>query len=183
VVTCEDGLVRDILGDHRLAKALGGDEDAVAAGGEEVETERGLDGGAVDPREPRPVKGRPGGDAPEAAAEQAAIEAAAGAFLLLDVGEMLEELGGTPAAFGGEGDEVVQVLGGVIRAEKLEASGSEAIGHLLLRGRGRREQAIVVGQLPGCTTTTATAPIVASMAPPQSPACRPDTIWSESTSN
>jgi hypothetical protein len=103
-----------------LPSPLGGDEDAVAAGGEEVEVERGLDGGPVDPRGPRPVKSRHGGDAPETAAEQAALEAAAGAFLLLDVGKVLEELSGTPAPFGGEGDEVVQVLGGVMQAEELE---------------------------------------------------------------
>ena len=82
--------------------------------------ERGLDGGAVDPRGPRPVKGLHGRDAAEAAAEQAAFEAAAGAFLLLDLREVLEELGRTPAAFRGEGDEVVEVLGGVMQAEELE---------------------------------------------------------------
>ena len=120
VMAGEHGLVGDVLGDHGFAEALGGDEHAVAAGGEEVEVERGLDGGPVDPRGPRPVKGVHGGDAAEAAAEQPALEAATGALLLLDVGEVLEELGRTPAAFRGEGDEVVQVLSGVVQAEELE---------------------------------------------------------------
>ena len=112
--------MRDVLGDHRFAEALGGDEHAVAAGGEEVEVERGLDGGAVDPGGPGPVEGVHGGDAAEAAAEQAPLEAAAGALLVLDVGEMLEELDRTPAALRGEGDEVVEMLGGVMQAEELE---------------------------------------------------------------
>jgi len=116
----EDGLVGDVLGDHRFAEPLGGDEDAVAAGGEEVEVQRGFDGGALDARGPAPVEGLHGGEAAEAAAEQAAFEAAAGALLLFDIGEMLEELGRTPAAFGREGDQVVQVLGGVMQAEELQ---------------------------------------------------------------
>src|SRR5712692_4627606 len=79
----EDGLVRDVLGDHGLAEALGGDEDAIAPGGDEVEAERGLDGGAVDARGPRPVEGVHGGEAPEAAAQQrlrGALEAGRGAL-------------------------------------------------------------------------------------------------------
>ena len=99
---------------------LGRDEHAVAAGGEEVEAERGLDGGAVDARGPGPVEGLHGRDAAEAAAEQAALEAAAGAFLLLDLCEVLEELRWAPAALGREGDEVIEVLGRVMQAEELE---------------------------------------------------------------
>jgi hypothetical protein len=38
----------------------------------------------------------------------------------ITVGQMFEELGRTPPAFGREGDEVVQVLGGVMQAEELE---------------------------------------------------------------
>jgi hypothetical protein len=40
--------------------------------------------------------------------------------LLLDLREVLEELGRTPPAFRGEGDEVIEVLGGVMQAEELE---------------------------------------------------------------
>ena len=76
--------------------------------------ERGLDGGAIDPRGPGPVESLHGRDAAEAAAEQAAFEAAARAFLLLDLREMLEELRRTPLPFRGEGDEVIEVLGGVM---------------------------------------------------------------------
>ena len=49
--------------------------------------------------------------------------------------EMLEELGGAPAALGGEGDEIVEVGGGVVQAEGWRASASGAIGRLLA-GRG-----------------------------------------------
>ena len=97
-MTREDRLVRDVLGDHRLAQALGGDQDEVAAGGEEVEAERGLDDGAVDGGGPGPVEGVHRGEATEATAEQAPLEAAAGAFLLLDLDEVLEELGRAAAA-------------------------------------------------------------------------------------
>ena len=79
--------------------------------------ERGLDGGAVDALGPGPVEVAHGGEAAEAAAGEAAFEAAARALLLLALDEMLEELGGAPAAFGGEGDDIVEVRGGVAEAE------------------------------------------------------------------
>jgi hypothetical protein len=110
----------DVLGNHRLAEALGGDEDDVAGVGEEVEMQDGLDGGAVDTLGPVPVEVAYGQEAAEAAAEQAAFEAAAGAFLLLEFGQVLEELGGAPAALGGERDDVIEVGGGVVQAEALE---------------------------------------------------------------
>ena len=82
VMPGEDGLVGDVLGDHRLAEALRGDEDEVAGRGEEVEAERGLDGGAVDAVRPGPVEGVHRGEAAEAAAEEAPFEAAPGPVLL-----------------------------------------------------------------------------------------------------
>ena len=120
VMAGEHRLVRDVLGDHRLAEALGGDEDEVAAGGEEVEAQGGLDGGAVDARGPGPVEVGHRGEAAEATAQEAAFEAAAGAFLLFDLDEVFEELRRAPAALGGEGDEVVEVRGGVMQPEECE---------------------------------------------------------------
>src|SRR3989454_9659836 len=98
-------------------EALGGHQDHIARVGEEAEPERGLDGGAIDALGPGPVEVAHGGEAAEAAAGQAALEAAARALLLLALDEMLEELGGAPAAFGGEGDEIVEVGGGVAQAQ------------------------------------------------------------------
>lgn len=71
VMVGKHGLVGDVLRDHRLAEALGGNKHAVAAGGEEGEMERG---GAIDPRGPRPVEEpeevrRVGGQALPAAGE------------------------------------------------------------------------------------------------------------------
>jgi hypothetical protein len=99
---------------------VGGDEDEVAAGGEEVEVERRLDGGAVDARGPGPIEGVHWGEAADPTAQEAAFEAAAGAFLLLDLDEVLEELRRTPAALGRQRDEVVQVRGGVMEPEECE---------------------------------------------------------------
>src|SRR5690606_29522781 len=44
----EDGLMGDVLSDHRLAEALRRDEDDVACRAEEVQADRGLDERAVD---------------------------------------------------------------------------------------------------------------------------------------
>jgi len=66
------------------------------------------------------VEGVHGGEAPEAAAEEAPFETAAGPFLLLDVDEVLQQLRGTPAALGRERDQVVQVRGGVVQPEERE---------------------------------------------------------------
>ncbi len=78
------------------------------------------DGGAVDALGPGPVEVAHGGEAAEAAAGQATLEAAARALLLLALDEMLEELGRAPAAFGGEGDDIVEVGGGVTETERGE---------------------------------------------------------------
>jgi hypothetical protein len=89
----------------------------VARVGEEVEPEHGLDGGVVDAFGPRPVEVAHRGEAADAAAGEAAFEAATGAFLLLTLREMFQELGDAPPAFRGEGDDIVQVGGGVAQAE------------------------------------------------------------------
>jgi len=73
------------------------------------------------------------GEAAEAAARQAAFEAAAGALLLLRRDEMLEELGGAPAPFGGEGDDIVEVRGGVPQAEAVSWSARVVVIGSLLR--------------------------------------------------
>jgi hypothetical protein len=116
----EDRLVCDVLGDHRLAEALGRDEDEVAAGGEEVEVECRLDGGAVNPGGPGPIEGVHRGEAADPTAQEAAFEAAAGAFQLFDLDEVLEELRRAPAALGRQRDQVVEVRGGVMESEEFE---------------------------------------------------------------
>jgi hypothetical protein len=120
VVPGEDRLVGDVLGDHRLAEALGRDEDEVTAGGEELEVQGGLDGGAVDARGPGPVEGVHRGEAADPTAQETAFEAAAGAFLLFDLDEVFEELGRAPATLGRQRDQVVQVRGGVVEPEERE---------------------------------------------------------------
>ena len=116
----EDRLVRDVLGDHRLAEALGGDQDEVAGLGQKLQAQGGLDGGAVEAFGPGPVKSVHRGEAAEAAAEEAPFETPAGPFLLLDVDEVLKELSGTPAALGRQRDEVIEVGGGVVQPEERE---------------------------------------------------------------
>ena len=103
----------DVLRDHCFAEALGRHEDDVARAGEEVEPQRGLDRRAVEALGPRPVEVTHRGEAAEAAAEQAALEAAARALLLLARHEVLEQLGDAPPAFGGEGDDIVEMGRGV----------------------------------------------------------------------
>jgi hypothetical protein len=116
----EDGGVRDVLGNHRFAQALRRDQHDIARVNEGVEPEHGLDGGAVDPLGPGPVEVAHGGEAADAAAGETALEAAARALLLLGLDEMLEELGQAPAPFGGEGDDVVEMGGGVTQTERGE---------------------------------------------------------------
>ncbi|WP_437592394.1 hypothetical protein [Sorangium sp. So ce1000] len=55
-VAGEDGLLRDVLGDHRLAEPMGRDEHDVARTVEKGQTERGLDLVTVDVLGPRPIE-------------------------------------------------------------------------------------------------------------------------------
>jgi hypothetical protein len=132
-VAGEHGLVADVLGDHGLAEALVGDEHDVTGRGEEVEAQRGLDGIAIDPLGPGPVEVSDGLEAAEAGAGEAAFEAAAGALLLFLADDVFEELGDTPAVFGGERDEVVELGGGGAQAE-----GRELVSEGGRRGRRHR---------------------------------------------
>jgi len=90
----EDRLVCDVLGDHGLAEALRRDEDDATRRPEEVETDSGLHEGAIDLRRPVPVLVGDRLEATEVASRQTRLEASPAALPLLDVGEMLEELGG-----------------------------------------------------------------------------------------
>lgn len=51
----EDGLMGEVLGEHRLAEALGFDEDAVLAAAEEVEREDAFEQRAVERGWPVPI--------------------------------------------------------------------------------------------------------------------------------
>ena len=68
-------------------------------------------------------------------AREASFQAAAGAVLLLDVGDVLEDLGGSPALLGREGDEVVelrQLAASSPRARRRCAEVAHSWGLLLL---------------------------------------------------
>ena len=101
--------------------------------GEEVQLQRGVDGGAVDTFGPGPVELTHRGEAADPGPGQAAFQAAPGALLLFVLDEMFEQLGGAPAALGGESHDIVQVGGGVAQAE-----GGELVSERGHRGSPRR---------------------------------------------
>jgi hypothetical protein len=110
----------DVLGDHRLAKALGRDEHDVARAVEEVELHRGLDGLAVDAARPVPIEVRERLEGPEPRATDATLEALLGPLARLGLGHVLEDLGGIPPPLGRERDEVIELGRSVGQAEGLE---------------------------------------------------------------
>ncbi len=81
-VAAEQRVVGEVLGDHRLADAVGADEDDVGGLGEEVEGEEFLDGAAVDLLRPLPVEVGHGFEGAEAGVLEAPLEAAPLAFAL-----------------------------------------------------------------------------------------------------
>lgn len=90
------------------------------AGREKVQAQGRLDGGAIEPLGPGPVELAHGSEPPDPRVREAAFQTAAGAVVLLRVDEMLQQLDGAPAAFGGERDEIAEMGGGVTEAEGLE---------------------------------------------------------------
>ncbi len=119
---------------------MGRHEDDVAGLGEEVEAKRGLHGGAVNALGPGPIELAHGHEATDARAGEAAFKTAAGSLLLLALDEMLEELRGTPPAFRGEGDDIIQVRSAVAQAERGELISERGIGRVLLRRGGPRRR-------------------------------------------
>ena len=108
----EDGVVRDVLRDHRLAETLRGDEDDVARIGEEVDGEGAVDDLPVDLSGPCPVEVDHWLEAADVAVRETALEATSDPMLVFDVDDVLEKLCRAPALAGGAGDEIVERVGG-----------------------------------------------------------------------
>ena len=70
-----------------------------------------------------------GFEALEAAALESALEAALGAVLVLDNGDLLEELERAPTLLGRECDEVVKPVGGGGQAECAQHGAKVPLGH------------------------------------------------------
>jgi len=108
-VAGEDGVVGDVFEDHGFADAVGTEEDEVSAFGDEVETEGGVDGGAVDVFGPAPVEVGHGLESSESGAFETSFEASVGFVFGFEGGELLQDGGGGPLVSGGSSDEVLKV--------------------------------------------------------------------------
>jgi hypothetical protein len=111
-VAGEDGLVRDVFGNHRFAEALRRDQDDVAGALEKFETQCRLDGVAIDLLGPGPIVIGHRFESTDATTREAPLEAAARPLVELDASDVLEELGRAPAFFGGERDQIVELGSG-----------------------------------------------------------------------
>jgi len=72
-----------VLGDHRLADAVGADEHDVGGVIEELERHQHIDGGAVATLGPGPVEVAERLEAADMGGAQSSLQAAAGAFVFL----------------------------------------------------------------------------------------------------
>ena len=111
--------MRDVLRDHRLSESAGRSENDVARALDEVEPEERLDERAIDGGGPIPIEVGHQLELLESRARQAPIESTPRAILFLDVRDVLEDLGRSPALFGGERDEIVE---GAARDEETECA-------------------------------------------------------------
>jgi hypothetical protein len=112
-VAGQDGLVDQILGEHRLAEAVRGDDDDVLALGEEVEGQDAFDRGPMDVRGPLPFEIGHGLVAPEARILEAPFHARLQARGELRVGQPFELHDRAPAFLRGARDEVIELAGGM----------------------------------------------------------------------
>lgn len=88
----EDGLLRDVLRDHRLAEPVGRDEHDVARTVEKGQAKRGLDLVAVDLLGPGSIEVDHRLESANSASSGSALEAPPCAVLLLGPGDVLEQL-------------------------------------------------------------------------------------------
>ena len=153
-VSGEDGLMGDVLGQHRLSEAVRTDEDDIVAAVEEVEGEDALEGGSVQCGGPIPVPVGEWLESSESGALEPALDTAAVLFFEFVGDDAFEQDGGAPALAGGRGDEVVELVGGVAETEAPEVSlqrrrrGRVVRGHRRTpgHGSGRRGHAVRVGR-------------------------------------
>src|SRR5260221_861508 len=108
----EDRAMRDVLRDHRLSKSAGRGENDVARALDEVEPEERLDERAIDGGGPIPIEVGHQLELLEPRSRQAPIESTPRAILLLDVRDVLEDLGRSPVFLGGDRDEIVERAAG-----------------------------------------------------------------------
>ena len=109
----------DVLRQHCLSEAVRTDEDDIVAAGEEVEREDALEGRAGPSAVGHcqsPVGERL--EASESGALEAALDAAALFFFEFGGDDVLEQYGMAPALAGGQGDEVIELVGGVVEPER-----------------------------------------------------------------
>ena len=103
----EDGLVRQILGDHRFSYAVGTKEDDVASLANEIQCEGAFDQFPIDFLGPIPIEINKRLEAFKTCAFQPAGKTSLGAILKLDPSQFFEHYARRPAVFGCPRDEVV----------------------------------------------------------------------------
>jgi hypothetical protein len=107
----EDGLVCDVLSNHRFAEALRGDEHDVARAGHEV------DRVAVNTSRPVPIEVGDGLEATEPRALGPTLQAAMRTLISFELRNVLEQLHVCHTLLGRHRDHVVEVVGHVKQAE------------------------------------------------------------------
>ena len=76
----QDGLIRDVLGNHGLAQATGADQDRIGRGGQEVQRHQLRNCALITLLRPGPIEVGQGLEAPDMRAAQPSLQRAAGAF-------------------------------------------------------------------------------------------------------
>src|SRR6058998_152104 len=105
-VAGQNGSMADVLDDHRLAQAVGADEDEVASLPDDLQAEGLLDGIAVDALGPVPVELRDRLEPAETGSLKTPLDGAVGPLPKLFAHHFLEDGPGGPPVLRGAGDEV-----------------------------------------------------------------------------
>ena len=104
------GLVRDVLGNHGLAQALGGDQNDVAYLGKKVQSKRGFYIAAFDTLGPCPIEIGHWFEAADMATSETTFQTPAGAIRRLEFVDILQELNVAEPPLGCPRDQIVQLL-------------------------------------------------------------------------
>ena len=119
-MTGQDGLMDEVLRDHRLAEAMRRDDDDVFALRQKLEGEDAFDGRPMDRLRPVPFPIGHGLEAAEARVSETPFDALPQAGLEFRLHESFELHNGTPALLRGAGEKVIELVSGVQQPQLAE---------------------------------------------------------------
>src|SRR3990172_7417185 len=127
-MTGKDGLMRNVLGNHRFAQSLGRDQNDISMVIQEFQPQASIDQRSVNLLGPVPIVVGHQLESFEFGAASSSFESSLCAILVLDIDDIFEKFRWPPTLLGGQCDYIGDGIGGQGEAERAESQGEVSHG-------------------------------------------------------